>query len=88
LFHHCTCYDVQQKATQFQAEKKIGLARQINPWQSTLFSLRPWYAAAEMSYTLIMCSIFMIDKMREDEVNVPVMEIFKVKINNDGTLDR
>jgi hypothetical protein len=29
----------------------------------------------------------MIDKMREDEVNVPVMEIFKVKINN-GTLDK
>jgi hypothetical protein len=31
---------------------------------------------------------FVLDKLLDGEVSIPVMEIFKVKINSDGSLDK
>jgi hypothetical protein len=38
--------------------------------------------------TLFDAYTFILDSIREDETSTPVMEIFKVKINSDGTLDK
>jgi len=38
--------------------------------------------------TLIDSGTLVLDEMREGENSTPVMEIFKVKINSDGSLDK
>jgi hypothetical protein len=38
--------------------------------------------------TLVDSGTLVLDEMREGESSTPVMEIFKVKINSDGSLDK
>ncbi len=38
--------------------------------------------------TLVDSGTLVIDEMREEEMSTPVMEIFEVKINSDGSLDK
>ena len=38
--------------------------------------------------TLVNSGTLVLDEMREGESSTPVMEIFKVKINSDGSLDK
>ncbi len=48
-----------------------------------------WLKSAKTELkTLLDAHIFILDSIRDDKVSTPVMEIFKEKINSDGTLDK
>jgi hypothetical protein len=50
---------------------------------------RAWLTSVKKELkTLVDAGTFVLDDMLDHEISVPVMELFKVKINSDGSLDK